>query len=292
MKSKWLLDDYMLRTSYHEDIRDILKREGFEYHVEKYVPFSDDLGLSLPFSNNECIVTYGSISFVKQKLRQFATLVDNKPKYNYIPGAYLPEKTMECIGYMPFIDKFDNLANANYVFTTFKDLQNRKEFFYNIFNTNKIFIRPNSGFKTFTGLPIHFDEFDFEINSLKQLHHVGDDVLILVSNCKNIKEEYRFFIVNRVVVTGSQYKLNDELNVKEGFSLEALAIAQEMAKNVWQPDIAYACDVGIVNGQPKIIELNSFSSSGFYGCDIPKLIHAIDQVAVMEYNGDISIGEI
>lgn len=100
-------------------------------------------------------------------------------------------------------------------------------------------------------MPIHFDEFKDEINSLQQLKQVEDDVLILVSNCKTIAQEYRFFIVNREVITGSQYKLNDELNVKVGYSQEAYEVALEMAKNAWQPDIAYACDVGIVNGEPK-----------------------------------------
>lgn len=281
MKTKWLLDDYMIRTSYHDDIRLILAKEGFDYHVEKYVPFSEDK-IHIPFSQDDCVVIYGSISFVRQQQKQSG----------FIPGAYMPEKSMECLGYMPFIDKPENLANHNHVFTTFKDLIDRKDFFYEIFNTNKIFVRPNSGFKTFTGLPIHYEEFSFEINSLRSLQAVSDDTLILVSNCKSIQEEYRFFIVNREIITGSQYKLNDELNVKVGFSDNAFSVAKDMAKNKWQPDIAYACDVGIVNGEPKIIELNSFSSSGFYACDIPKLVNAIDQVAIMEYNGDISIGDI
>lgn len=328
MKSKWLLDDYMIKTSYHGDIRLVLAKMGFEYHVEKYVPFSDlsptlhyatadsvfihgkkyvpftepspvpyvenesviiygkqyvpapEPVSTIPFAEGDCVVIYGSISFVRQQMNH----------HQFTPGGYLPEKSMESLGYMPFMDKPELMANYNHVFTTFKDLVDRKDFFYDTFNTNKIFIRPNSGLKTFTGLPIHSDEFASEINSLRQLKQVGDDVLILVSNCKKIAEEYRFFIVNREVITGSQYKLNDELNVKVGYSQAAYDVAVEMAKNVWQPDIAYACDVGIVNGEPKIIELNSFSSSGFYACDIPTIISAIDNVAVMEYNGDISIG--
>jgi len=283
MKSKWLLDDYMIETSYHEDIRLILKKMGFDYHVEKYIPFVNELP-PIPFTENDCVVLYGSIGFVKQQIKYNASRL--------IPGAYLQEKTMECLGYMPFMDQPELLANHNHVFTTFKDLIYRKDFFYDIFNTNKIFIRPNCGLKTFTGLPIHVDDFNSEINSLNKLTSVIDNTLILVSNCKSITHEYRFFIVNREVVTGSQYKLNDELNIQKGYSDEAYQVAKQMALNKWQPDIAYACDVGIVNGIPKIIELNSFSCSGFYACDIMNLINAIDHVAVMEYNGDMSIGDI
>jgi len=281
MKAKWIVDNYLIETSYHEDFSQILKRMGYEVVVDKYVPMSIEPSVK-HFSDDDCVVIYGSIGFVKQNVKH----------RQFIPGAYYQEKSMECLGYMPNIDNPENMANYNHVFTTFKDLINRKEFFYNIFNTNKIFIRPNCGFKTFTGLPIHIEEFDFEINSLKQLSSVVDDTLVLVSSCKNIQQEYRFFIVNREVVTGSQYKMNDELNIQKGYSDEAFSIALQMAQNRWQPDLAYACDVGIVNGEPKIIELNAFSCSGFYACDIPVLVEAVNGVAVLEYNGEISIGEI
>lgn len=279
MKTQWLIDDYMIQTSYHEDMREVLKRNNFEFDVQKYIPFSDKKESSL--SKDNCVVIYGSIGFVKQNLTS-----------GFIPGAYLEEKSMSLLGYMPLIDDTELLANSNHVLTTFQDLKNRKQFFYNIFNTNKIFIRPNCGLKTFTGLPIHEDDFNHEINSIESLSSAEKDTLILVSDCKKITHEYRFFIVNREVITGSQYKFNDEINVKKGYSEEAFFVADKMAKNIWQPDLAYVCDVGIVNGVPKIIELNSFSCSGFYACDIDKIVNAVDLIAIKEYNGEISIGDI
>ncbi len=279
MKTKWLIDDYMIKTSYHEDMREVLKRNNFEFEVQKYIPFSEK---NTPnFDKDDCVVIYGSINFVKQHLH-----------HGFIPGAYLQEQAMNCIGYIPNIDNTSLLANENHVFALFKDFKNRKEFFYNIFQTNKVFIRPNCGFKTFTGLPIHIDDFDYEINTLEKLTSVSNDTLILVSSCKKISSEYRFFIVNREVIAGSQYKLNEELYVSKKYPKEAYDIAVEMAKNIWQPDIAYVCDVGIINDEPKIIELNSFSCSGFYACNIDDIINAVDKAAIKEYNGELSIGEI
>lgn len=280
MKSKWLIDKYLIENSYHEDISEILNRLGFEVIVEQYIPF-DNTPIEKKYSDDDCVVVYGSISYVESRTKD----------RGFIPGKYYEKEGLECISYMHKIDDFSILANSNHVFTTFKDFINRKDFFYNIFNTNKVFIRPNSGFKTFTGLPIHEEEFNREINSLQQITSVTDDTLILVSSCKKISEEYRFFIVNREVVTGSQYKKNEELFIRKGYSDIAYNTAVKMAKNKWQPDLAYACDVGIINGEAKIIELNCFSSSGFYACDIEKLILAVDKVAVMEYNCEISIGE-
>lgn len=280
MKSKWLIDDYIIKNSYHDDFEVILKKMNHEVIVDKYIPMSRK-PLNHHYSDDDCVVLYGSISFNKQYSKD----------RTFIPGMYYQEKALECLGYMPRLDNSELLANYNHVFTTFKDFNNRKQFFYDIFNSNKVFIRPNSGFKTFTGLPIHIEEFDYEINTLKNLTSVVDETLILVSSCKVIASEYRFFIVNREVVTGSQYKKDEELYIKQGYPEAALEVAKAMAKNKWQPDIAYACDVGIVNGMAKIIELNAFSSSGFYAADLPILVEAVDTVAVLEYNGELSIGE-
>lgn len=279
-KAKWLIDDYLIQTSYHDAMDDILKKMGYEVIVDKYIPFSPK-PVNHHYSDNDCVIMYGSIGFVNLYSKDRA----------FIPGAYYQEKALETLSYMTNIDKNENLANSDYVFTTFKDFIRRKDFFYTIFNSNKIFIRPNSGFKTFTGLPIHYDEFDYEINTLKALTSVTEETLILVSSCKEISSEYRFFICNREVVAGSQYKKNEELFISKNYSQEAFQLAQVMAKNIWQPDLAYACDVGIINGQPKIIELNAFSCSGFYACNIEDIIDSVNQVAIMEYNNEISIGE-
>jgi len=91
---------------------------------------------------------------------------------------------------------------------------------------------------------------------------------------------------------GMAFKNQDAVNIAMDIVINEMLVFSFGFNKLWQPDIAYACDVGIVNGSPKIIELNSFSSSGFYACDISKIIHAIDRVAIMEYNGDISIGDI
>lgn len=280
MNSKWLLDSYLLETSYHEDMSKVLLDLGYEYEVEKYIPMLGRAN-NIHFSDDDCVVMYGSIGFIK----------NYSEGRKFIPGAYFQDKSLESLCYMSKIDDFELLANSNHVFTTFKDLINRKDFFYEIFNTNKIFIRPNSGFKTFTGLPIHYEEFNFEINSLKQLTSVTDETLILVSSCKKMGNEYRFFIVDREVITGSQYKDKHGLHIRKEFSHEALSIAEKVAKNIWQPDLAYACDIGIVNNEPKIIELNAFSCSGFYGCDMKKLLSSVNEIAVKEYRGELSIGE-
>lgn len=279
MKTKWLIDNYMVEKSDQDDFLDIFKRNNFEYELQSYVHFKEKN--ETKFNQEDCVVIYGSIAFVKQNINN-----------GFIPGAYLQEQAMNCTGYIPYIDDNKILANSNHVFATYKDFKNRKDFFYDVFNTNEIFIRPNGGLKTFTGLPIKKKDFDYEINSLEQLTSVSENTLILISDCKDITYEYRFFIVNREVISGSQYKKNDELIVKSGYSDEAFEIALKMAANKWQPDIAYVCDVGIVNGEPKIIELNSFSCSGFYACDIGLIINAIDYSAIKEYNGEISIGDI
>jgi hypothetical protein len=64
MNSKWLLDSYLLETSYHEDMSKVLLDLGYEYEVEKYIPMLGRAN-NIHFSDDDCVVMYGSIGFIK-----------------------------------------------------------------------------------------------------------------------------------------------------------------------------------------------------------------------------------
>lgn len=68
MKSKWLIDKYLIENSYHEDISEILNRLGFEVIVEQYIPF-DNTPIEKKYSDDDCVVVYGSISYVESRTK-------------------------------------------------------------------------------------------------------------------------------------------------------------------------------------------------------------------------------
>ena len=71
-----------------------------------------------------------------------------------------------------------------------------------------------------------------------------------------------------------------------------MPICDELAKHVaemeWQPDRVYVLDLAYFKDkdEPKIIELNAFSSSGLYACDTYKIVEAVSIAALKEQSGE------
>ena len=65
-------------------------------------------------------------------------------------------------------------------------------------------------------------------------------------------------------------------------------LATEFAKNMiplYQPDKAYTLDVCKVKaGGYKLIEINSFFCASWYGNDLTKIVKAVNELCIDEYN--------
>lgn len=281
---KWIVDKYMVDTTTDIDIVGELDRLGIQYVVLEYNPALARDELENPFQDDDCpVLIYGSVRFVKHFCKLPVT-----------PGAYYNLDAMTCASFTTNISNKSLLLNEKHIFLTFDGLKNQKDTVYGFFGGKQetIFVRPNSTAKIFTGLPIKKSEFESEVSSLEQLSSVVPETMVMVSDTKRILAEFRFFIVNREVITGTQYKELDNIVSRPHVSMYALKVAEEMAKNKWQPDIAYVCDVAVLdNGDVKIVELNPISSSGLYSCDFPKLVVAMNEAATLEYNGELFLGE-
>lgn len=143
------------------------------------------------------------------------------------------------------------------------------------------FIKPADRVKAFTGFVMTRAMWATEVETIRQKAGIGLDNLCVVARPQAIEAEFRFVIADREVVTGSQYRWDDRLDVR----LDVLPICREMAERVarqrWQPDRCYTCDVALLDGHTKarVVELNSFSSAGLYACDTLKIVEAVSRSA-------------
>lgn len=159
-----------------------------------------------------------------------------------------------------FCVNFDNLLNDDFIFLPFGVIKNN-------FKSGEVFIRPNSGFKTFSGHVLKLEEL-IKLN-------IEDNILCLISSVKNIIAEYRFIIVGKQVVSGSSY-LPDEFIVKS--EEEVYIFAQTVVDNLKKfPDDMWTLDIAMTNKGFKIIETNSITTSGWYACDIEKTCKSIEE---------------
>lgn len=233
------------------------------------------------FAPDACLVIVGSIPFTRHFMRLH--------KGN-CPGAYYDDERFRCSQYMHQLPA-DWLLNEQHVFVPYAQLMRRYNWFFDLFQSDTLFIRPDSGAKTFTGLSVRRDQASQAFSALRQLTNVPSETLTLISRAVSVEVEYRFVIINRKVVAGSRYMVNGEIDISREVDSVCQALAQQVANHAYQVDIAYTCDVAISNGRPKVVEFNAFSTSGLYGCDIKTVYHAIIEAAWLEHTLEIALGD-
>lgn len=123
------------------------------------------------------------------------------------------------------------------------------------------FVRPFDDTKSFNGGIYNF-------NTLKY------DGQVIIAPLKHISREYRFFIVDGQIVTGSLYKVNGSLEESDVIDTGALKFAEKMIEKFKIP--GYVIDIAKIDDEYKIMELNCLNASGFYKINLYKLILAIE----------------
>lgn len=267
---KWAISTEIFRKPGFPQIDDALKRAGIEYFHSNY-DYQTHKYQDIPYDTTECVVMYGPIRFVREKNKGF------------IPGAFGFKSETNTSYYMSQLPRH-NFFNHDSIYLPFGSIVQAKEMLHSVYG-NKIFIRPDSGFKSFTGFDVSIDELEMEIDSLRQLKNPMPHEMCLVAKYKPILAEYRIVVCNNEIVTGSQYRWDGKMDVRIDIHNDAWSFAQSaVADAEWQLDTCYVVDIFLGEDGPKIGEFNSFASSGLYNCDVDKIVGAVSRAALAEWN--------
>lgn len=263
------MKDEYTRTSLTEVIKDC----GYEVAIMDYKHGYRKEDLIYPYDMDDCVIPYTTINLGRHLKGYF--------------GSYLNEEELKFNNYYSKLKIHPSKwVNGDFLLTTFYDFENNFFKYRDFFNNDQLFIRPNSGSKLFTGLPITgYDSFISETNSLRQLSGVEDSSIILVSTAKNIREEYRFVIAGNSVISGSLYQINGEHYEQQFYTSEAYELATEVASISDKPVDVFTCDIAKMDGGAvKIIEINSFNCAGLYHCDPWKTIKEVSNYIESQYD--------
>lgn len=144
------------------------------------------------------------------------------------------------------------------------------------------FIRPVEDTKSFAGQIMNEDEFyDWRKSIIMgnfPFATLGKDDLIMMAPIKTIYAEYRLYVVDGDIVTGSRYKIGNKVFYTEDLDPKMLDYARARIKE-YCPRRAMCLDIAQIEGDNltyKVIETNAISSSGFYACDMAKFADAIN----------------
>ena len=272
----WIIDGMMLDHDHVGSRRliDALDNAGSNYHIAKYVPFSDEQDYGPENWKSEPTILYGSCGYL------------SKCKIPFTPGAYGYNSNTNCSMYYSYVPR-EWMLNSDFIMLPFNVLKIRIPELFKFWNCRELFIRPNSGFKTFAGFVVDINDSEFEMFSTQQLTSVMPDTICLVAPGKKLKAEYRFIIGENDVIDGTQYRFDGVLDHRHDWPIAAENLAIKMAQFEWQPDLVYSCDIAMSEHGPKIIELNSFAACGFYECDRDQIVGHINRIAIREFTGII-----
>lgn len=128
------------------------------------------------------------------------------------------------------------------------------------------FIKPSKDLKAFLGGILQPGQ-TIE-NYIENTQHIKyyEEEFVLLSEIKEIYKEYRFFIVDKKVITGSQYKNGDKVEYNSFIPEKILSIAKEYAQ-LYQPHCIFTMDLAETLNGVEIVEYNCWNGSGLYHCD-------------------------
>lgn len=260
----WLLEKNIFEESFINNLKQSILNNNMKFVECSYIPFAGGKYNDL-FDENDCVLFYGSLNLAKQIQRETS----------WQPGTFCNLKNFKCQTYYCHLGEY--LLNQDYIMLPLKELIRRKDYICDLFGAN-IFVRPDCGDKAFTGKVVNYhdislDAFDYGF------YYEDDSILTIVSSAKKIDKEWRFVVCDHKVITGSQYKINCELEVEKGYPQDAFDFAQKIADIKWQPDSCYTIDVSLSEGKYSILEINSFSCSGMYDCDANIIVKEVSKVA-------------
>lgn len=136
-----------------------------------------------------------------------------------------------------------------------------------------VFLKPNDDLKHFTGQVLRFSECVDLYRTLRRgARPVEPTSEVVLGKPSEIDAEWRLFLVDGEVVTGSMYRPSGDPHVPR----ELIDFAQDAASH-WVPASVFVLDVARADYAWKIVECNCFNGSRFYSADVERLVRQVSE---------------
>ena len=262
---RWVIQNNLGSSSEIDALFQACLDLGIEAMPVKVTPFSDELP-DVPVDKK--VIFYGSPRFIANALNAG----------RWAPCAFWDD---ELFSFSHWQKRYgDLLLNHDGIVEELGHFLSSKTFV----DEDVFFMRPDRDVKEFAGQLMSVKEIRKWVDKLSKLDNegtVGMATKVVVAAPKTLHHEWRLFLVEGRVVSGSHYRRYGSLEVHPTLPSEVIAFAEEAA-GIWQPAKAFVMDVGQVRDSLKIIEINGINSTGFYASDVKTVINAVSKVAATE----------
>jgi hypothetical protein len=252
MAVTWIVQQNLGRTGDVPAIAEACARLGLGHLGVDAVPFSDDPPAA-PAGGPT--VFYGSTRFVRNALRAG----------RWWPAAFFDEARFRYSAWRePYREWLLNADAEVMPFERFAAAGHPPDRLF--------FIRPDGDDKEFAGEVLAFGEARAWYAQASAGGAAFDPACpIVVAEPAGIAEEWRLFVVDGAVSSGSQYRFRHRLSVAPGLPPEVAAFGAAVARR-WSPAPAFALDLCRSGEGLYVLEVNCFNSAGFYASDVQKVV--------------------
>lgn len=227
------------------------------------IPFTDDIISNVPLEGKDYI-PYGSTRLTMlSKEREWKGLYFDLSKFNYAEALKNRDDMLN-----------DNILTTRQAIDDFLPKQN---------DDSEWFARPSEDMKQFAGLVDTASELRRFLDDATKCassgsYQIREDLPLVISTIKDIQAEWRWFIVDRKVVSGSMYRRRKQLVKIPETDTKVIEEAQIFADK-WLPNDNCVMDLALVDNKLKVIEFNCINSSGFYNHDTNKIFKELWEYA-------------
>jgi ATP-grasp domain, R2K clade family 3 len=244
-----------------DKIMRVLRETSRPFYEIKQVPFTEELIIDHRVDITKPTLIYGSTQIIEKVFRRTGHKI---------------ETFFNCSWWDPFEWKCrrSDMLNQDPWITTVAYLRDN-------WVTEPTFVK-SMKVKALTGMVIYPDKHDRDCWLIEHSELDGDDALVMASPV-NIENEWRFFIIDGQIITGSMYRMDGHRRINPPISLETRQAVDEMIKG-WMPNKNIVMDVAkLRTGEYKVIEFNGLAASGFYSSNVLDIIEAMEQVTKNKY---------
>ena len=274
---KWLIDDMMGDPHYGGGFHSSLKTLNRDFIVFKDSPIKEVGNLRLEDDEDATYLVYGSLQFVEKASKRFPNVVSFGPNDNYLFSHYASHLPASIF------------LSEDYSYITLSFLKNKEQrkSLIKQYGDSKVFIRPNSWKKLFSGQIINLLD-ETEISNFFRIAGGSDSTFVVVSSVKNITNEYRFFVSKeKGVIAGSTYSAGDRTKEVSEWPKEAEEKALEVMSAFGDnsPDSFIVIDIAKnTDDEYKLVEINCVSCSGAYDSNTDAIIKESERIILDEIN--------
>jgi len=193
-------------------------------------------------------------------------------------GVDLPDAFLRHGNYTPLIPR-DWRLNREGIYLPWGMIPERAEMLMDLYGDH-LFIRPDSSLKPFPGFDIAKGRLVEEHRLRNATDHVDPGEMCFIAPALEIEAlEYRAWVIEGQVVSIAPYSWTDaHLGVSDIPEVVAERAAA-LARHIELHRDCYTADFTVHEGEPRLVELNALSTSGWYPrADILSVFRAADAV--------------